>query len=128
MIMKPLLILTFSAFTSVAFAQSKKKPATLPCGTEDQAIGMLQKLPEVEARDRFIDSLTDHKHGIAMINYDQDQTPSLAYYEINVGYSSEIRFENYYTFRVSKKDCSITVDDIEDGWISLEEWRKRQEQ
>ncbi len=91
-------------------------------------MGALQKLPEVKTRDRFIDSLTQHKHGIAMINYDQDKTSTLPYYEINVGYSSEIRFENYYTFRVYKKDCRIEVDDIEEGWMSLADWRRKQAQ
>lgn len=124
------MIFAFSVLiASTASAQSKKKPsAALPCGTEEQAVDVLSKLPEVKTRDRFIDSLTSHKHGISMINYDQGQTPSLAYYEINVGYSSDIRFENYYTFRVSKKDCSIMVEDIEDSWISLQEWRKREQE
>lgn len=125
--MKVLLYFILLATSLSCFAQSKKKSATLPCGTEEQAVDALSKLPEVKARDRFIDSLTNHKHGISMINYDQGHTPSLTYYEINVGYSSDIRFENYYTFRVSKKDCSIMVEDIEDGWISLREWRKREQ-
>ncbi|WP_118951994.1 hypothetical protein [Taibaiella helva] len=110
------------------FAQTSKRPAARTCGTEEQAMGALQKLPEVKTRDRFIDSLTQHKHGIAMINYDQDKTSTLPYYEINVGYSSEIRFENYYTFRVYKKDCRIEVDDIEEGWMSLADWRRKQAQ
>ncbi|WP_118975056.1 hypothetical protein [Taibaiella koreensis] len=125
--MKKLLSLSLLLACTTAFAQQKKQAAKAPCGNEEHAMALLQKLPEVKARDRFIDSLTQHKHGIAMINYDQDNTSALSYYEINVGYSSEIRFESYYTFRVFKNDCHIEVEDIEDGWISLAEWRKRQQ-
>ncbi|XZF14368.1 hypothetical protein ACTHGU_21510 [Chitinophagaceae bacterium MMS25-I14] len=59
-----------------------------------------------------------------MIDYDEGKTDTTLYYEIHVGYSSETRFENFFTFRVNKGDCKVYVNDPDKGLISLQEWEK----
>lgn len=101
-------------------SQSKKQDVE-NC-TRQHALDLLLKIPEVKNQDKYVDSLTHHTKGLTMIDYDEGKPSSKPYYEINVGYSSDIRFENFFTFRVSKNDCSIIVDDPEKGLISLKDW------
>ena len=49
------------------------------------------------------------------------------FYEIEVGYNSEMRFETYYTFYIEKGKCNNikVLDTIEGDTITLSKWRKR---
>lgn len=130
------LVLTAFAFLAAAACQSPqqeppraiktaKQTPIADCRQYEHALDCLMQLPEVKKQDRFVDSLTKHQHGITFIDYDQGKTTGLPYYEIHVGYSSEIRFENYFTFRVNKKSCRIEVDDPITGLLPLAQWRKQ---
>lgn len=121
------LILFYACHAAIneSMKESSALTNTVAACTRQHALDLLLAIPEVQARDRFIDSLTGHKHGIAMIDYNEGKDTPLPYYEIHAGYSSEIRFENFYTFRVYKKDCKIEVDDPIDGLLPLAEWQKR---
>lgn len=93
--------------------------------TEEIVIDKVYKLREVQAKDRYIDSLTHHKKGISLrvIEHPSIKKP---YYWIQVGYDSDIRFEVYYNFYVYKKGLSIKYYDTFSGKVmELEQWRKR---
>ena len=105
--------------------QSQQKEKTKNICTRQHALDLLIQIPEVKKQERFIDSLTNHKHGLTMIDYDEGIDSSKPYYEINVGYSSDIRFENFFTFQVNKNDCSIWIYDNENGIIPFKEDKKR---
>ena len=59
-----------------------------------------------------------------MIDYNEGKDSSKLYYEIYVGYSSDIRFETFFIFQINKNDCSIWVEDTEKGLIPLNDWSK----
>lgn len=85
---------------------------------------VILKLSEVVDKNKFIDSLTNHKHGISLIS-DSLEIEGTKYYEIKAGYNSEIRFETYFTFYIEKENCNnIKVwEPIEGNIITLSEWR-----
>lgn len=82
------------------------------------------KLSEIIDKNKFIDSLTSHKHGISLSS-DSIEIGGTKYYEIKAGYNSEIRFETYFTFYVEKENCNnIKVwEPIQGNIITLSEWR-----
>jgi hypothetical protein len=92
---------------------------------ENIVLDKIYKIPEVRKKSHFIDSLTNHKHGISMI-ITKRPSANEPYYMVQVGYNNEIRFEPYYIFCVYKKNLVIKVYDTSSGEIiSLEDWRKR---
>lgn len=92
---------------------------------ENLIMEKIYKLPEVRERDHFIDSMTNHKHGISMIIL-QRPNKSNPYYIVQVGYNNEIRFETNFTFYVYKKNDAIKFYDTESGKvITLNEWRNK---
>jgi hypothetical protein len=92
---------------------------------EEVVLEKVYKIPEVKKKDHFIDSLTNHKHGISMIILERPNENKL-YYVVQVGYNNEIRFEPYYTFYVYKKNFTVKFyDPIPGEIITLKEWRKR---
>lgn len=77
------------------------------------------ELPEIKEKNRLIDSLTNHKRGISMQSDDRDSI-----YEINVGFNGELRWENFYTFKARKTDCSLEVLSFESNdFISIDKWQ-----
>ncbi|MFN8282444.1 MAG: hypothetical protein U0U67_04475 [Chitinophagales bacterium] len=91
---------------------------------EDFITDTIGKIPEVIKQDRYIDSFSKHKHGIAMIvEKPEDNTE----YYARVGYDGPERFETYYHFYVDSVTRKITVDDIISGErLTLEEWQKQE--
>ncbi|WP_445712047.1 hypothetical protein [Flavobacterium sp.] len=81
-------------------------------------------IKEVKEKNKFIDSISKGKHGISLIS-DSINREGITYYEINAGYNSEMRFENYFTFYVEKGNCkNIKISNVIDGEIiSLSKWR-----
>ena len=82
-------------------------------------------LEEVKAKAKIIDSISKGKKGISFMS-DSLEIDGKSFYELKVGYNSEIRFENYYTFYVEKNNCNtIRIADVVDGTMpTLAEWRK----
>jgi len=111
----------------ISFAQDAK-PMAEDTLFEDSIIAVLSRLPEIEERQLYLDSLTKGKGHISYLIQDTP-TKSAPYYEIQVGYNSEIRFEVYYTFHVYKNLKIRYLDPYDnsdsDRGITLEEWRKR---
>jgi hypothetical protein len=92
---------------------------------DDIVLNKIYKIPEVRKKDHFVDSITNHKHGISMIIVQRPNAKE-PYYVVQVGYNNKIRFEPYYTFYVYKKNLVIKFyDTIQNEIITLEEWRKR---
>jgi hypothetical protein len=85
----------------------------------------LFNLPEIRKKNKFIDSLTNHKKGISM-RVMKSPDRMIKHYWIAVGYDSDFRFETYYNFYVWPKQMFIKyLDPITGELLTLEEWRIR---
>jgi hypothetical protein len=74
---------------------------------ENKITAVLMKLPFVQKSNRYIDSISNHKHGISFM---LDNTRST---EISVlaGYNSDERFETYYHFFVDPQSLKVMIYD-----------------
>lgn len=86
----------------------------------------LMKLPFVIKSDRYIDSLSNHKHGIAFM-MDEPEAPGTDI-PVQAGYNGNERFETYYRFFVNPATLQIKVYDIAaDKKLTLKEYLKTQQ-
>jgi hypothetical protein len=84
-------------------------------------VDTLYKLSFIKESNRYLDSLTKHKHGIAFI-VDTAATT----YNVTAGYNGDLRFETYYTLTIDKKTKEIKVQDVISGdMVSPAEFEKR---
>ena len=84
----------------------------------------LMKLPFVEKSNRYIDSLSDHKRGIAFM-------PDTTGEKISVmaGYNGPERFETYYNFSIDPKTFEIKIlDPLSGDLISIDEYIKKNQE
>lgn len=106
-------------------------PASYIHNFEDTALkeritNALMKLPFVIKSDRYIDSISNHQHGMAFM-MDNTATPG-ADVDVQAGYNSSERFETYYRFFVNPKTLEIKVYDVvEDKKLTLKEYLKTQQ-
>src|ERR1700753_164550 len=77
---------------------------------ENKILEKLFNLPEVKMSNRFIDSITNHRHGISM-RIVQRPDKSNRYFLVDAGYDNGERFENYYNFYVLPEKMIIKVLD-----------------
>ncbi len=92
---------------------------------EDKITAALMKLPFVIKSDRYIDSFSNHKHGIAFL-LEEPQAPETDI-PVQAGYNGDQRFETYYRFFVNPKTLQIQVyDAVEDKKMSLKAYLKTQ--
>ncbi len=85
----------------------------------------LMKLPFVIKSNNYIDSFSNHKHGMAFML--DNQTASETDIHVQAGYNGEGRFETYYRFFVNPKTLEIKVyDPVEDKKLSIKEYLKTQ--
>ena len=92
---------------------------------EEYILGLIKNIDEVKASDRYIDSLTNHKKGIASLIFKPAKNEK--YYFIQTGYDGENRFETYYNFYVDSATYEIKIQDVIEGDIvTLNGWRKRE--
>jgi hypothetical protein len=92
---------------------------------EDKITAALMKLPFVIKSDRYIDSFSNHKHGIAFL-LEEPQAPETDI-PVQAGYNGDQRFETYYRFFVNPKTLQIQVyNAIEDKKMSLKAYLKTQ--
>jgi hypothetical protein len=88
---------------------------------EGKITDALMKISFVAKTNKYLDSLTGHKHGIAFI------VDSVGANEISVmaGYNGPDRFETYYNFTVYPKTFDIMIDDPETGeLVPIEQYIK----
>jgi hypothetical protein len=93
---------------------------------EDKITAALLKLSFVQKSDKYIDSISNHTHGIAFMldepGKDESDIP------VQAGYNGNERFETYYRFFVNPKTMEIKVYDVvEDKKITLKEYLKTQQ-
>ena len=98
-------------------------PTALPGETnpaKDPITDTLLKLPFIIKSNSYIDSISNHRQGIAFIS---DSTEGMI--TVKAGYNGAERFETYYHFSVDPKTLEIKILDIISGdYISLEEYIK----
>ena len=92
---------------------------------EKQIIDTLRNLSFVRKSDQYIDSLANHRKGIAFMLDEGNSTAE----EISVqaGYNGDERFETYYRFLVNPKTMAIFVyDPVTDQKITIRDYLKTQ--
>lgn len=80
----------------------------------------LMKLPFVQKSNNYIDSFSNHQHGIAFMS---DSTGNII--SVMAGYNGPERFESYYHFRINPKTFEIKIlDPLSGNYISTDEYLK----
>ncbi len=88
---------------------------------ESRIADTLMKLSFVKKTDHYMDSLTDHKHGISFI------MDSVGTNEVSViaGYNGPERFETYYSFAIYPKTFDIMIEYPDTGeLVPIEQYIK----
>lgn len=79
----------------------------LPTQLEKKVTAVLLKFPFVQKSNKYIDSMSNHKHGISfMLDNTKGENVSVL-----AGYNSDERFETYYHFYVDPKTMAVTIYD-----------------
>ena len=93
---------------------------------EDKITAALRKLLFVKKSDKYIDSISNHKHGIAFML--DEPAKGETDIPVQAGYNGAERFETYYRFFVNPKTLEIKVYDVvEDKKLTLKEYLKTQQ-
>ncbi len=93
---------------------------------EDKITAALLKLPFVKKSDKYIDSISNHKHGIAFM-LDEPAKDEIDI-PVQAGYNGNGRFETYYRFFVNSKTLEVKVyDAVEDKKLTVKEYLKTQQ-
>ncbi len=98
------------------------EPVTPPVAEdwEKKVTDTLMKLSFVKESDRYIDSISDHKHGIAFM---QDTSDGMI--AVKAGYNGPERFETYYNFSIDPKTFEIKIlDPVSGVYLSIGEYLK----
>jgi hypothetical protein len=93
---------------------------------ETKITNALMKLPFVIKSDKYIDSFSNHKNGIAFM-MDKEEAGETEV-QVQAGYNGNERFETYYRFFVNPKTLQIKVYDVEaDKKLTIKEYLKTQQ-
>jgi hypothetical protein len=93
---------------------------------ESKITAALMKLPFVQKSNAYIDSFSNHRHGMAFMLDSSDNKNEIS---VQAGYNGEERFETYYHFYVDPKTMEITVYDmVNDKRMSVKDYIKSQQQ
>ena len=85
----------------------------------------LMKLSFVHDANDYIDSLTNHQHGISFLIDSSANDPQGI--SVQAGYNRDDRFETYYRFFVNPKNLAIKVYDVvNDTALSVKDFIKMQ--
>ncbi len=92
---------------------------------ENKITTALLKLPFVKKSDQYIDSFSNHKHGIAFL-LDKPEANETDI-PVQAGYNGDERFETYYRFYVNPTTMEIKVYDVAaDKKLTVKEYIKSQ--
>ncbi len=95
--------------------------------TEEKILDILAKLPEYQKTEKYIDSLSKGKKGVASM-LDKPTANEPDYYKVSVGYNGDARFETYYLFYVNPNTADIKImDEVTGDVVSMDVWRKRKQ-
>ena len=90
---------------------------------ENRITDALLKLSFVKKANTYIDSFSNHRHGIAFMLDSLGKGENEIY--VQAGYNGEERFETYYQFYVNPKTLEIKVYDVvDDKKLSVKEYLK----
>jgi hypothetical protein len=90
---------------------------------QNKIVDTLFKLPIIKKSHDYIDSFSNHKHGIAFLMDTTGNAPNEVF--IQAGYSGELRFETYYQIYVNSKSMEIKFyDPVNDKKLSIKEFEK----
>jgi hypothetical protein len=93
---------------------------------ENKITETLLKLPFVIKSNNYIESLSNHKHGIAFML--DDPGPGQTDISVQAGYNGDQRFETYYRFEVNPKTLEVKViDPVTDKRLTVKEYLKTQQ-
>ncbi len=94
---------------------------------EDKALKAVENLPEFKEADIQINAMTNGKQSIScIIDAPTENDPN---FYIQAGYNQESWFEPYFVFVVNAETFTVSVEDVIEGdVVSLDLWRKREEQ
>ncbi|MBK6826414.1 MAG: hypothetical protein IPG86_05925 [Chitinophagaceae bacterium] len=92
----------------------------MPVAKETAVTDTLLTIPFIIKSNNYIDSFSNHRHGIAFITDTTDRT-----YLVKAGYNGDDRFETYYDFEIDKNSGEIKVmDPVEGDYIPLKVYLK----
>ena len=92
---------------------------------ENKIIDKLMKLSFVKKSDKYIDSFSNHQHGIAFMV--DSLHPGETEIFVRAGYNGDERFETYYQFYVDPHSLEIKVyDPANDAKLTVKEFIKSQ--
>jgi len=94
---------------------------------EDKALKAVENLPEFKEANIQINAMTNGKQSITcIIDTPAENDPN---FYIQAGYNQESWFEPYFIFVVDAETFSVSIEDVIEGdVVSLDLWRKREEQ
>jgi hypothetical protein len=91
---------------------------------EQKITDTLMKLPFIEKSNSYIDSFSNHQHGIAFMSDTAGNKIS-----VMAGYNGQERFETYYRFSIDPKTFEIRIlDDLSGDFISIDEYIKKNQE
>jgi len=94
---------------------------------ENKITDKLMTLSFVKKSDKYIDSFSNHQHGIAFM-VDRGGDSSDTEVTVEAGYNGADRFETYYHFFVNPKTLEVKVlDVINDKKLTVKEFMKTQQ-
>jgi hypothetical protein len=92
---------------------------------ENKITAALLKLPFVKKSSSYIDSLSNHQHGISFML--DNPTAGETDISVQAGYNGAERFETYYRFFVNPSTLEIKIyDPVEDKKLTVKEYLKTQ--
>lgn len=92
---------------------------------ESRVENALLALPFIRSSNAYIDSFSNHRHGIAFLVDSVDKTTNEMY--VQAGYNGDERFETYYSFYVNATTLAIKVyDPVKDTALSVDDFIKSQ--
>lgn len=98
----------------------------LPNRVSERIIDEVNKLPEIQECYIFIDSLTNGEKGLSVLI--DEYTDSILDYSVQVGYSSELKFETFYHLYIDTLPFKILIEDyLEGDIVDFDTWRKREQ-
>ncbi|SDD89145.1 hypothetical protein [Niabella drilacis] len=93
--------------------------------TEAEVLDSLRNVPFVAASNRYIDSFSHHKQGIAFLI----DTVSDKEVNFRAGYNGDLRFETYYFFTVNPQNFDIRImEPVSGEHLTIAEYQKVQPQ
>ena len=121
--MKSLYVIVFALFATPLLSPAQQKQQ-VPVTAEDSVKSIIAALPEVKAKDKVYDSLTNRVQNIIIKITPPDS--AVSQYRVEAGYQGGTRFQPHFYFFVDLANDMIYIEDLDKGdRTTLDEWRNR---